>query len=494
MGMSAPLSPTVPPGTPGVPIAPPPPSGQPELVRALGTWTSAAIVVGVMIGSGVFLKPAEVAREAGTVGWALAAWVGGAVLCLLGTLSYLELGTAMPEAGGNYVYLRRAFGPTIAFLYGWRSAVVSGPASTASQAAAVMLLSSYLLPGLARPLMTIPLPMPGSPGQLVITGMNLGAFGIIAVICIVNVLGVLVAGRAQVALTLAKVGAVAAIILAAFALGDSNGGSWEHVVEAGPGTTFGGFVVAVAAALWAFSGWRGLLRVGSEIHRPERTMPRAMLGGLGLTAFLYVLLAVACFYMLGFGGVAGSHHVVSDLLDRLGGRELASLLTLAMIVSVVGSMNGSMLTGGRVPYAMGRDGSFPGLFGRVHPVTRAPTWALVLPAGVASLLALTGTFTQLTGLVVFAQWTFYALGVLALFRLRRTEPDMPRPMPVWGYPVVPGLFFILSATLTVTLLLEKPGRSLVGVVLILAGLPVLWYLRRRARANGRTGSAGAPGN
>jgi len=471
-------------------------STSPELVRALGVWTSMSIVVGVMIGSGIFLKPAEIAQGTGSVAWALGAWVVAAGLSLLGAFCYLEMGTALPQAAANYAFLRRAFGPGVGFVYGWRSVVISGPASHASQAAAIMLFAHYYWPELANPVLSVPIPsLMGLGGfDLTLTGARLGAAMFIIAFALLSLAGVKAAGRTLLCVTIVKVLALAAIVVAPFVLGRGATGSWSNLTGSGSGIggaiTFTGFMMAVYAALWAFSGSSGLLRMAGEIKDPSRTMPAATLWGFGLTTALYLLLTVACFYVLGFDGVAGSSHVVSDMLEHVGGPVLAGLVTVLMIVSAFGSMTGSAVRVGRLPYAMARDGLFPRAMGRVHPSTRVPVWAIIISRFMALVLALTGSFAQLTGLSVFISWAFFGLMMLALFKLRVTEPDLPRPVKTLGYPIVPAVALIGAAILTVSVVLQYPGRSLLSAVAVATGIPVYLVARRRlvrAESSGLSG-------
>jgi APA family basic amino acid/polyamine antiporter len=230
------------------------------------------------------------------------------------------------------------------------------------------------------------------------------------------------------------------------------------------------FFAALAAALWAYDGWEDLNRVGSEIQNPQRNIPLALVGGTILVAGLYLLFSAVCLYALPFGSVAASSHVASDVVASFAGRDAAVWITLAMIVSALGTLNSSVLSGARVPYAMARDGLFFRVTGTVHPQFRTPGGALIFQGVLASLMALTGTFEELTSLFVFAAWIFYALSVVAMFRLRRIAPDLPRPYRTWGYPVVPALFIAGALALTVNIWIERPVRSSIGLLLILSGL------------------------
>jgi APA family basic amino acid/polyamine antiporter len=467
----------------------------PGLIRVLGLWTSMSVVVGVMVGSGIFLKPAEIAAGTGSVAWAMAAWAAAAALSFLSVLCYLEIGTSMPQAASDYAFLRRAFGPGVSFIYGWRSVVVSGPASHASQAAGVMLFSEYYWPELANPLFTLSSPTLPWIGSIALTmsGLRLGAGLLIVGFTVLALAGIRAAGRTLLALTVVKVLFLVAIVATPFILGRGSTGSFRNIFGpenwVGEGVTFAGFTMAVYAALWAFSGSRGLLRVAGEIKDPSRTLPRATVWGFIVTTLLYLLITAVCFYVLGLADVVGSPHVVSDMLERVGGPALAGLLTVVMIVSSFGSLSGTAVRAGRLPLAMAQDGLFPPSMAKVHEKTRAPVWAIVIPAVASLALALTGSFTQLTGLVVFVSWSFVALQILALFKLRVTEPHLPRPVRTLGYPVVPALTLLLTIILTVTVFLQHPGRSLFGIVVVSTGVPVYLAIRRR-NGNGHRSPAG----
>jgi APA family basic amino acid/polyamine antiporter len=242
------------------------------------------------------------------------------------------------------------------------------------------------------------------------------------------------------------------------------------------------FLAALAAALWAYDGWEDLNLVGSEVADPQRNFPRALVGGVAFVALVYVLFSATCLKVLPFGEMANSQHVASDVLARVIGHGTATWITLAMVISALGSMNSSILSGARVPYAMARDGIFFKIADGIHPKYRTPGRALIFQGTLASVMALSGTFEELTSLYIFAGWIFYGLAVIALFRLRKTEPGLERPYRCWGYPWVPGLFVVGALALTVNIWFQRPGRSTIGLVLILAGLPLY---RHWARKNDR---------
>src|SRR6267154_1640006 len=457
-----------------------------ELVRGLGAWASGAIVVGTMIGTGIFLKPAEMAHEGRSASIVFAAWIVGAILSIFGAFSFAELGSMIPEAGGEYAYLRRGFGPVWGFLFGWMHSIVGRPSSLASISAGMMRFLSFLLPVVAAPLFTIHIAIPGltgwiKPYDFVFTwGQPLAVLWIMAMTG-VNYLGVRLGGAVQVFLTAIKIISVVIVIgVALFSptpAAQAPDPTWPAALDAG---VFSAFLAALAAALWAYDGWEDLNLVGSEVENPQRNFPRALVGGVALVAVIYLLFSAACLKVLPFASVAASQHIASDVVEHVAGRGAATWITLAMVISAIGSMNSSILSGARVPYAMARDGIFFKIAHGIHPKFRTPGRALIFQGVLASLMALTGTFEELTNLFIFAGWIFYGLAVVSLFRLRRTEPDMPRPYRCWGYPWIPGIFVAGALALTVNIWIDRPVRCSIGLLLMLAGLPFYRSWQKKA--------------
>jgi APA family basic amino acid/polyamine antiporter len=444
-----------------------------DLIRGLGAWASGAIVVGTMIGTGIFLKPAEMAREGRTVSVVFAAWIVGAILSLFGALSFAELGAAIPEAGGEYAYLRRAFGPTWGFLFGWTHSIVGRPSSLAS-----IVTVHIAIPGLTGWI---------KPYDFVFTWAQPLAVFWLLLMTGINYLGVRLGGAIQVFLTAIKITSVVIVIGVAFfsPAGPPHAPDplWPSALN---GSVLRAFLAALAAALWAYDGWEDLNLVGSEVENPQRNFPRALVGGVALVALIYFLFSAACLKVLPFAAVAASPHIASDVVQHVAGPIAGAWITVAMVISALGSMNSSVLSGARPTYAMARDGIFFKIADGVHPKYRTPARALIFQGVLTSLMALTGTFEELTNLFIFAGWIFYGLAVVALFRLRYTEPNMPRPYRCWGYPWVPGLFVAGALALTFNIWLDRPGRSSVGLLLILAGLP---FYRRWRRLNSSAGEA-----
>jgi basic amino acid/polyamine antiporter, APA family len=460
-----------------------------ELVRGLGAWASAAIVVGTMIGTGIFLKPAEMAREGRFVSVVFAAWIVGGVLSLFGALAFAELGAMIPEAGGEYAYLRRGFGPVWGFLFGWMHSIVGRPSSLSSIGAGLVRFLGFLIPVVGAPLFTMHIAVPGltrwiAPYDFVFTWAQPLAVCWIVAMTGVNYLGVRLGGAVQVFLTAIKIISVAIVIGVAFfaphaAAGTAPDPIWPSALSGG---VFGAFLAALAAALWAYDGWEDLNLVGSEVENPARNFPRALVGGVAVVALIYFLFSAACLKVLPFSAVAASPHIASDVVEHVAGRGAALWITIAMVISALGSMNSSVLSGARPTYAMARDGLFFKVADGVNAKYRTPGRALIFQCVLASLMALTGTFEELTSLFIFAGWIFYGLAVVALFRMRKTEPNLARPYRCWGYPWVPGLFVAGALALTVNIWLERPGRSSIGLLLILAGVPFYRYWSRRSRA------------
>ncbi len=455
-----------------------------ELVRDLGPWASAAIVVGTMIGTGIFLKPAQMAREGQSISVVFAAWIVGAILSIFGALSYAELGAAIPEAGGEYAYLRRGFGPMWGFLFGWMHSIVGRPASAASIAAGGVRFLAFLIPSISAPIFTLHIAIPGlthwyKPYDFVFTWAQPLAVVWLVVMTAINYIGVKFGGAVQVFLTFIKIFSVLLIIGVAFLAPTAAHGAdpvWPAAVNGG---LLSAFLAALAAALWAYDGWEDLNLVGSEVKDPQKNFPRALVGGVAIVAIIYLLFSAACLRVLPFSRVAGSLHIASEVVEQVSGRGAAIWITLAMVISAIGSLNSSVLSGARVPYAMARDKVFFQVADGIHPKFFTPGRALVFQGVLTSLMALTGTFEELTNLFIFATWIFYGLAVVALFRLRKTAPEMPRPYRCPGYPVVPGLFVLGALALTISVLFQDPGRSSIGLVLILAGLPFYRYWHNR---------------
>ena len=455
----------------------------PELIRGLGPWSAAAIVVGTMIGTGIFIKPASMAQVAGTVGLVTLAWLIGGALSLFGALSAAELGAALPKAGGTYAYMSRAYGPIWGFIFGWTYSTVGGPASIATIAAGLIQFAGYLFPVISTPIWTLNavLPFTRSAVHFTFTWAQPLATAAIALVTFINYLGVRLGGRVQVVLTVIKIAAVIAVATIAFFFGKGSFANFHTTsVSLSHIGVVAALLTAVTSSLWAYDGWINLTFVGSEIKRPERNIPLSLIFGVVIVCGIYVVMSTACFYVLPFDKVAASPHVASDVIARAIGANVATWLTIVMIICALGTLNSSILTNARVDYAMARDGLFFRIVRGVHPRFRTPANALVFQGILASALALIGTFEGLSDFYVFLVWIFYAAQTLGVIVLRRREPDMPRPYRTWGYPIVPLVFVLGALALTVNTFVQKPVSSSLCVLVMLIGM--VFYVRWRPRA------------
>ncbi len=449
-----------------------------ELVRGLGPWAAMAMVVGHIIGTGIFLVPRDMAEATQSVGLVFLVWIFGGLLSLAGALTVAELGAAMPEAGGAYVFLKRGLGPVWGFLFGWMNNLVGKPASISTIAAGLMIFLGFFFGTLRETIFTVALPLPWAeaPYRFELTWAQPAAAAAIAFITLINYLGVRLAGRVQVALTIFKVGAILAVVVLGFLLAEPEFATAAPLFP--PLTDFGfltGFLTATVAALWAYDGWIDVTLAGSEVQNPQKNIPRAVVGGTLIVGGVYLLANAVYFYVLPLETVASTPNVASEAVRQFAGPAATAWITLAMVISATGTLNSSILTGARVPYAMARDGLFFRTTARIHPSYRTPAGALLFQGTVACVMVLTGEFSDLFSLFIFAQWIFYALTVASVFGLRRREPALPRPYRAWGFPVVAALFIVSAAALTVNLFLQRPVRSSIGLALILSGL--IFYRR-----------------
>ena len=369
------------------------------LVRGLGLWSATAVVVGSMIGQSVFLVANDMARELGSVTKILSVWILGGVVVLVGSFCYAELGAAMPETGGDYVYLSRGLNPLWGFLYGWASTMILKPGSGAIIAAGLLRLSGFLLPSLLNPIFTwhIRIPFQVQPYQFTFTVAQLLAAAMIVIVTVINYFGVRTAGRFQILLTSLKVAAVAAIVLLGFTL--ASGIGTESAMMASPAHgDLQALLIAVVPVMLAYNGFGILGHVGGEVLNPGKNVPRAAILGSSLVIGLYVLINWVYFRVLGVSGVAQSQHVASGTISALIGGRGAEWITLAMIVSAFGSLHANLLAGPRVPYAMAREGVFFGFAKRIQPVFHTPSGAVIFEGCAAIILVLTGTYQTCTRL------------------------------------------------------------------------------------------------
>ena len=456
-----------------------------ELVRGLGPWQATAVVVSTIIGTGVFLVAGPMARAAGSFDLFLLTWIAGSVIALSGALCFAELGAALPAAGGLYCYLGRGLGPVWGFMYGWMQAVLGSPVGFATIAAGFVRFASYLLPQLDKPWVTFQV------GHLSFTLDTAQPLAALVVLCMtaLNCLSVRIGGGVQMFLGSLKIGAIGVIIVAAALWSGAAAGTSPPAPILHSTTAIGALLTAMVPVMWAYNGFQNLGCLGAEVREPGKNIPLAILGGMLIVGALYVVLDVLYFHVLPFAQVALSEHVASDAVQVLFGRSGADWLTLAMGISALATLHAVIMAESRITYALSRSGLFFEFAARVQPRFRSPQGALLFLGGLGAVIALTGTFEQLFSLYIFAIWIFFALGALALLRLRATEPDLPRPYRTWGYPWTPLLFLTAALALTTNLWLDQPVRSSIGLLMILAGLPCYYAWLGRSRRLAQAPSA-----
>jgi basic amino acid/polyamine antiporter, APA family len=418
--------------------------GASELVRGLGLWSATAAVVGVVIGQGIFLVGNEVGRDTRSAALSIAVWIVGGLLALCGVLCLAELGATMPRAGGMYAYLTRGLGPAWGFLYGWTSSTIVETAACAGIAAGFLRLLGFLVPAAATPLffLHIPGPFQAKTYEFAFTTAQPLAAGVIVLVTAINYLSVRSGGRIQLLTSSLKVGAIAALIVLCFVSQKGNFASRVPGSTAIGAGTAGAFLAALVPVMWAYSGWHLLGPVGEEVENPGKNIPRALVYGMLAVIALYVLANFVYLRVLGITSVARSPHVASDAFEMLVGERGAKWLTIAMMISALGALHVNILTAARIPFAMARDGLFFKFAERVQPTFRTPSGGLLFVGGVTALLALSGTYEELFSLVIFALWIFLSLSVIALIRLRITEPTLPRPYSTWGLPLDSDSFLV----------------------------------------------------
>jgi APA family basic amino acid/polyamine antiporter len=455
-----------------------PPAGQARgpapggLLRVLGVGRIIGIVIGTMIGSGIFIVPATVAAAVRAPLVMLAVWIVGGLLSVFGALSLAELAAAYAETGGLYVYLREAYGPLAGFLFGWTLFLVidSGSIATLASAFATKYLPQFL---------------PIAPlGQKAV----IAAF--ILLLVTVNILGVRRGALLQNILTTLKFAALAGIVIVVFLFADGDWGNLAAPASGGGrGADFvGAFGLALVAALWAYKGFETCTFNAGETRDPSRTLPVGIVAGCGLVTLLYLLANAAYLYAVPAAAMAGSDRIAADAMNAAVGPLGASIIAVIILFSILGAANGHALTGPRVYYAMARDGLFFRKMASVHPKYRTPHVSILVVGAWSVVLGMSGTFEQLLRYVVFGHWIFMGLAVAAVFVLRKKRPDLPRPYKALGYPVTPGLFVLAALFVTVNALIGTFWNSFAGLAIIALGIPAYLFWNKK-----RGGRRAAPG-
>jgi APA family basic amino acid/polyamine antiporter len=460
----------------------------PQLHRGLTLAHTISLVVGGVIGTGVFLKATVMAQTVGSPSLVLWAWALAGLLSMAGALTYAELGALLPHAGGEYVYLLKAYGDGPAFLFGWMRFVMGSAGSIASLAvgfatflAAVLPINYVWAESTYRAF-----------GQTLtwrLGTQQILAVGVIILLSALNCGRVVLGGQVQFLLTILKVAGIAVIVGGILIF--SKGGSMAHLASSAgvrPSTGLAAFGTAMLAALWAYEGWNQMPMCAGEVQHPTRNVPRGLIIGMALVVVIYCVANFSYFYALPFSEVLTSNSTTyRDALPVAAKAALtfwtrygATFVSIVFVISTLGALNGTILSSARVPYAMARDGLFFASFGRLSGATHVPVFSIVLQGIWASLLAISGTYDQLTDCVVFASWIFYALVTTSVFALRRKMPQADRPYKTLAYPFLPLVFVVVASWLVWNTVHTRPLESTVGFGLIAAGLPLYFYFRKSA--------------
>ena len=458
------------------------------LIRALGLWDSTLLVIGLVIGSAVFLVTGGatgVVRLLPSPGLLILGWVAGGILSFAGALVYAELGAALPRAGGQYVFLREAYGDLTGFLYGWTLFAVIHTGSLAALAVGYARYFGLFVPalGTGRVLASVPLfghALPISAGQL-------NAVAVIVFLSIVNYFGVKEGSLFQGVVTLVKMLSFAGFMILGVTLGK---GSWSHLASGsvaapdaaapsfGPGT----FILSMVAMLWAYEGWNNITFTAGEIKKPERNLPLSLILGMSAITLVYVGMNLVYLYAMPIGDMYTTETIGEAAAGRLFGPIGSTLMSLCVLISVFGCISATVISGPRVFYAMAKDGLFFRQIAAVHPRHRTPTRAILWQCLWSSALCLSGSYDQLYTFVIFAAVLFYALAGASVIVLRRRHPEWPRPYRTWGYPVTPILYVGLCVIVLGNTLVNQPVESGWGLAILACGLPAYFYWRRRRDA------------
>jgi APA family basic amino acid/polyamine antiporter len=447
-----------------------------DLPRVLTARHALSIVVGIVIGSGIFLVPREMMAATGRATIVYAVWIIGGLLSLFGAMSYAEVAALHPRVGGEYAFIREAYGDLPAFLYTWTWVTIAKPASIATIAAGLMrILGSFsALSFLSQPAFAHLLWSP--------YWSQLAAIAVTWLITALNIVSTRESANVQAALTWLKIILIVGIAVVCFA--SIQHGSLHNLATVYLGAHAGltGFMTALIAALWAYDGWSDVSQLAGEIRDPQRSMPLALIGGVFIVAALYMLVQSAIQYVLPAAVIAVSDRPAADALRVVAGSAGSALVTIGMTVSICATLVGSSLSGARVPFAAARDHLFPRSLAAIHPRFHTPYASLILQAVLSSLLLLAvGKFQALFSLAIVSEWLFYALTASTVFVFRRREPNRPRPYSVNGYPVTPILFILAALMIIVFSFVTEPRNSIAGAAVILLGVPLYWWMRSHQR-------------
>ncbi len=465
------------------------PAQPPSLLRGLGLVATIAIVVGDVVGTGVFLKARVMTCDVGTPLLALGAWTVAGLLSLAGALTYAELAAMMPEAGGEYVYLRTAYGRLWGFLFGWSRFFIGSTGGNAALAAGLAIFLNVVLGGALSAHETVLYVFDVEWHVGAVQGVAIAA---IAIATLINCASVSMGGTVASVFTALKIALILGVGMAILVLGT---GDWSHFSLSGTAGTcegvtdaarggLAGFGAAMMAALWAYNGWNEVTYVGGEVRDPQRNLPIGLIGGIGIIGVLYLFINASYYYVLTpleVANVSDASSVATEAVAKLLGPGAERLMAAAVVVSIFGALQVAVLVTARIPYAMAEDGVFFRSLGGISAKTHVPVPSLVTQGVWSAVLVLSGSFDALTDYAVFSILIFWGLVTSSIFVFRRRWRDVERPYRTWGYPVVPVLFLIVTAWLVVNSLVTAPRQAFAGLGLTALGLPFYWYWSRTTK-------------
>ncbi|MFC1728918.1 APC family permease [candidate division KSB1 bacterium] len=456
------------------------------LVRQLGLFDCTMMLMGLTIGSGIYLTTGIMAESIPSAGLIILAWIFGGLFAIGGAIIFAELGAAMPEAGGQYIYLKEAFGPLSGFLFGWIYFVVYISGAVAALGAAFGEYFGYFFPalGTGHELFSIPFTVAGESFLYTLTMGQITGIAVIVIISAANFYGVVYGKIIQNVTTVIKI----ATILIFIALGLTIGRGITIDYSLNPaGLSFGqmmvGFAVALVAVSWAYDSWNNISFIAGEIKNPQRIIPLSLFLGIAGIMLLYILVNFIYIYALPIDEMAGVVRIAEKSSNALFGATTAGLISAAVAISVLGALNGKVFVGPRIYYAMAKDRLFFAKVAEVHPRFHTPGFAIIVQAVWACILIMTGTFGQLLVFVMFVAILFWIAAALSVFALRKKYPALPRPYKIWGYPATPVLFIIVSAGILLNTVIEKPVESAAGIGLTLIGIPIYYYWKKKSGNN-----------
>jgi len=450
----------------------------PVLERRLGPYDAAAIIVANVIGGGILFRSPAVAAAIPDATWFLLAWVGGGVLAFMGAMAYAELAALRPKAGGEYVYLREAFGPLAGFLTGWTSFVAGFSGAIAASAVFLIITLNRFIPGIANDTPLLAIPIPGTSAAVTFSVHTLAASATIIIAALIHIRGVGPGRLVSNVLTTLKI--VSLVVFIGFGL-TAGTGSPSNITQSVGTVSLTGVLFAFIPVMFTYSGWNAASYMAEEIRDPGRNVPRALLMGTGIVIAIYLLINVLYLFVIPIGELAtlGGRSILDVVGDRLLGARAGDIMAWVAIISLAAGINAWTFAGPRVYFAMARDNAFFKSAATVHPKYKTPAASILAQAGLSILLVLTGSLDSIANYVGFAITLFAGTAVAAVFVLRAREPNAPRPFKAFGYPWTPGIFVLVSFAIVVNAFYSDPRVSGMGTLIILAGIPLYYFFRSR---------------